>query len=61
MESKSKWESKTLWANAIGGAALLGTAAGFDVFESGQQEALVGGIMVIINIILRFLTKTALA
>ncbi len=58
MESKKWYASKTLWANVIGGAAAVGTAFGLDLnLDAETQTAIVGGVMAIINVILRFMTK----
>ena len=58
MESKTIWASKTFWANIIGGVALLSTAAGLDLgLTADKQAELIAGIMVIANIVLRYVTK----
>ncbi|MGB0972917.1 MAG: hypothetical protein ACPGVG_18460 [Mycobacterium sp.] len=59
-EHKPKWASKTLWANAVGAIAMAATAAGYSILDAGQQEALVGGIMVLANVALRLKTSAAL-
>ena len=57
-DSKIWWASKTLWANVIGGAVAIGTAFGFDLgLAPEDQTAIVGGIMTVINVILRFMTS----
>lgn len=57
MDSKPFWASKTLWANIIGGAVAVGTAFGLDIgLDAEAQTAIVGGIMTVINVILRFMT-----
>jgi len=57
MESKPFWASKTLWANLIAGVVVIAGAFGLDLDMSPEvQTALVGGIMAIINIVLRFMT-----
>lgn len=59
-ETKSKWQSKTIWAN---GLALIATIAGFAGLDVGLSEAvqaeIVVGVMAVVNIVLRFVTKTA--
>lgn len=56
-DSKIWWASKTLWANIIGGAVAVGTAFGLDLgLDVEAQTAIVGGIMTVINVILRFMT-----
>jgi hypothetical protein len=58
MDSKPFWASKTLWANIIGGAVAIGTAFGLDLgLDAEAQTAIVGGIMTVINVILRFMTS----
>ena len=57
-DSKIWWASKTLWANIIGGFVAVGTAFGLDLgLDAEQQTAIVGGIMTVINIVLRFMTS----
>ncbi len=57
-DSKVWWASKTIWANVIGGAVAVGTAFGLDLGLSPEdQAAIVGGIMTILNIFLRFRTS----
>lgn len=58
MNSKVWWASRTLWANIIGGAVAIGTAFGLNLgLDAESQTAIVGGIMTIINVILRFMTS----
>lgn len=57
MESKVWWASRTLWANIVGGAVAVGTAFGLDLgLDTEAQTAIVGGVMTIINVVLRFMT-----
>jgi hypothetical protein len=57
MDTKTKWQSKTLWANFIGGAIAVATAFGFDVGLTTEMQAqLVTGIMIVVNAFLRFKT-----
>lgn len=57
MEAKSIFASRTLWANVIGGAIAIGTAFGLNLdVDAEAQTAIVGGIMAVVNIILRFMT-----
>lgn len=50
--------SKTLWVNVVAGIAAVGTAFGLDLgLDAEQQTAIVGGIMALVNIVLRFVTK----
>ena len=58
MKPKLIWASKTFWANLIGGAAMVATAAGVEVIDATAQAQLVGGIMVVVNILLRRVTHT---
>ena len=58
MESKPWFASKTLWANIIGGAVAIGTAFGLNLdIDAETQTAIVGGILAVVNIILRFMTS----
>lgn len=60
MDVKPFWASKTIWANIVAGVAYVATAFGFDLgLEPDVQVQLVGGIMVIVNILLRFVTTKA--
>ena len=54
-----KWyASKTLWANIIAGIATVATAFGLDLgLDADTQVAVVGGVMAVINIVLRVITK----
>ncbi len=57
MEAKSIFASRTLWANVIGGAVAIATAFGLDLdIDAEAQTAIVGGIMAVVNIVLRFMT-----
>ena len=60
MNKKPIWASKTLWVNAI---ALLGSLAitlGWDFGLTPEvQGKIVTAIMAVANIVLRFLTKSA--
>jgi hypothetical protein len=54
---KPFWASKTLWANVIAFAAVLATTFGVDLgLDAETQLALVGGIMAVVNVVLRFVT-----
>lgn len=58
MDSKPFWTSKTLWVNVIAGAVAVGTAFGLNLgLDADGQTAIVGGIMAVVNVILRFMTK----
>jgi hypothetical protein len=59
-EFKPFWASKTLWVNAIALIASVGgtMVPGFDI-DPEAQVAIVGGLMAIINIFLRFKTTMA--
>ena len=57
-ENKRWYASRTLWINAIAGLAAISGALGLDLgLSSETQIALVGGIMAVINIVLRFVTS----
>lgn len=56
-DGKPFWASKTLWANLIAFGAVLATTFGLDLgLDEETQLALVGGVMAIVNIALRFVT-----
>ncbi len=58
MEPKPWYVSKTLWINALAILAAVTGAFGIDLDLTPEtQAALVGGIMAIVNIILRLVTK----
>lgn len=58
METKSWLASKTIWTNLILGAVTVATALGVDVgLDATAQAELVAGIVVVANLILRFVTK----
>jgi hypothetical protein len=51
-----------MWANLLGGAVTIGGVFGLDLGLTPETQAqLVAGIMVIVNIILRFVTKGPIA
>lgn len=62
MESKPWYASKTMWANLIGGAVTIGSVFGLDLGLTPEAQAqLVAGIVVAVNIVLRFVTKRPIA
>ncbi len=59
---KPFWASKTLWANVVAFVAVLATTLGVDLgLDAESQLALVGGIMAVVNIVLRFVTTEPIA
>ena len=56
MESKSWYLSKTLWVNLISIGAIIGAAYGLDI-DTETQAVLATGILAVVNIILRLITK----
>ena len=57
---KPFWASRTIWVNIIAGVAGLAGAFGIDFGLTAEQQAqIVGGILIVANIILRLVTKTA--
>ena len=58
METKAWWTSKTLWVNAIAFAALLIQSFGTGFVIAPEEQA---GILVIVNVLLRIITKTGLS
>jgi len=60
MDTKPFWASKTLWVNLIMLVATVSTAFGLDLgLDAETQVAVVGGVMGLVNVALRFITKTA--
>ena len=58
MNSKPWYASKTMWANLIGGSVTIGSVFGLDLGLTPENQAqLVAGIMVVVNIVLRLITK----
>ncbi len=61
MKTKVWFASKTLWVNFIAVIAAVASAFGLDLgLDPESQVAIVGGVMAIVNIVLRFKTTTAL-
>jgi len=59
MDTKPFWASKTLWVNAIALVAAISGAFGMDLgLDPETQTAIVGAVMSIVNILLRFVTKS---
>lgn len=62
MEPKYPWASKTVWINAIALIASASGAFGLDLGLTPEtQTALVGGIMAVVNILLRLVTRSPVA
>ncbi len=56
-QPKTVWASKTVWANVIAIVASLLVAFGLDLdLTPERQAALAGGIVAVVNIVLRFKT-----
>jgi hypothetical protein len=56
--AKPFYQSKTLWANFVLLVATVSTAFGVDLgLDPETQVAIVGAIMGVVNIVLRFTTK----
>lgn len=61
MDSKPFWASKTLWVNLVAViAALSGVFGGDFGLDDETQTAVVGAIMGVVNIVLRFMTVAPL-
>lgn len=59
METKIWWASKTLWVNVVALIAMITSAFGLNLgLDAEMQVAIVGAIMAVVNIVLRFATKT---
>jgi len=59
MGTKSIWQSKTFWVNLISIVAIIGAAYGFEI-DTETQAVLSTGILAVVNIILRLVTKQAI-
>ncbi len=60
--SKPWWASKTLWVNVLALIAAVTGAFGIDVgLDAETQTAIVGGIMGVVNIVLRLVTDRPVA
>lgn len=56
--NKSIFASKTFWANIVALVATVSTAFGLDLgLDPESQVAIVGTVMSVVNIVLRFITK----
>ncbi len=61
-DTKPFWASKTIWVNLIMVVATVSTAFGMDFgLDAETQVAMVGAVMGVVNLILRFMTKTAVS
>ena len=57
-EAKSVFASKTIWVNLLALAGSIGTVFGFDLgLDEESQTAIVGGVMAVVNVVLRLTTK----
>jgi hypothetical protein len=57
-DPKPWFTSRVLWANIVAGAVVLAGAFGVDFGLTPETQAeLVAGIMIAVNIVLRFMTK----
>lgn len=61
MEEKSWYLSKTLWVNVLAGIAAVSGAFGLNLgLDVETQTAIVGGVMALVNVVLRVVTTTAI-
>ena len=61
-EAKPWWASKTIWINAVALIAAVSAGLGLDLGLDGEgQAALVGGIMAVVNMVLRVVTGKPIA
>ena len=59
-ESKPFWQSKTFWANAVAiVASVAGVFGAGEVLDPEMQATVVGVVMGVVNIVLRFVTDKA--
>ncbi len=60
MDSKVWYASKTLWVNMIALVATVSAALGVDLgLDAATQSSIAMGVMAVVNIVLRLVTKTA--
>ena len=53
--------SKTIWANIVAALLTFGSIAGLDLGLTPEDQAqLVAGVLVVVNIVLRFVTNEAI-
>ena len=58
MEAKSIFASRTVWATLIAFVATMAGAFGLDLgLDADTQAAIVGGIMAVVSIVMRAITK----
>lgn len=58
-EVKPFWTSKTMWVNAVALVASMTGAFGLDLgLDGATQASIVGGVMSVVNMVLRVMTKT---
>ena len=58
-DAKPFWASKTLWVNAVALIAAAAGAFGLDIgLDPELQVTIVGAVMAVVNIVLRFVTTT---
>lgn len=56
---KPWYTSKTIWANLIAAVVTIAGVFGLDLgLDEAAQAQLVGGVMVVVNIVLRLVTNT---
>jgi len=61
-DSKPFFARKTFWTNVIMLAATVSTAFGVDLgLDPETQIAVVGAVMAVVNIVLRFVTKSPIS
>lgn len=59
-QTKPFWASRTIWANLVMVAGVVLESTGVtNVLDPETQSLILGGIMGIVNVILRFVTKDA--
>ena len=61
MESKKWYVSKTIWVNGVALLAAVLAAFGLDLgLTADVQTEIVVGIMAVVNVVLRYVTKSAI-
>lgn len=62
MDSKPFWASKTIWANILSLIATIATVFGVDLGLTPEAQAtIIAGVMGVVNIVLRLVTKTGVS
>ena len=61
MDPKTWWQSRTIWTQVVGAAAMVATLFGVTVLDADTQAGIVTGIWAIVSIWLRLNTDKPIA